>query len=530
MTATEQEPEELDVLVVGAGISGIGAGRYLRVEHPSKSFAILEARSASGGTWDLFRYPGVRSDSDLHTFGYDFRPWRDRESIATSDRILRYLRETATESGLDPHVRYHHRVVAADWSSETARWLVEVERTDTGERLRLAARWIFCASGYYRYDEGYTPHLEGRDRFRGEVVHPQHWPDELDHAGKRVVVIGSGATAVTLVPALAETAAHVTMLQRTPTYVMPVPSVDRVALRLRRWFGEERGYAMTRRKNIAQQRAVWLFCQRFPKAARRLIRRVNTKVLPEGYPVDEHFSPPYDPWDQRLCAAPDGDFFAAIRAGTASVVTDRIATFTEEGLLLESGRTLEADLVVTATGLNLQVFGGIGLSVDGRPVSVPDTVVHRGMMLSGVPNFAIAIGYTNSSWTLKVGLLCEYFCRLLRHMDEHGHDTVQAEAPPGLPTRPLLDFGAGYVKRSLAELPRQGPQPPWVMSTGYHDDRRLLREGAVADEHLHFSGPRDRVAEKSRESSGGRVDPAAAPSTRRQEEPPGRLTGTRSSP
>ena len=493
---TDQHVQELDVLVVGAGISGIGAGRYLRTEHPAKTFAILEARAGSGGTWDLFRYPGVRSDSDLHTFGYDFKPWRDRESIATADRILAYLRETATENGLDPHIRYHHRVVAADWSTDRARWLVDVERTDTGERLQLVARWIFCAAGYYRYDEGYTPHLEGLDTFRGEVVHPQHWPEGLAYDGKRVVVIGSGATAVTLVPAMAGTAGHVTMLQRTPTYVMPVPKADPVAQRLRRWFGEERGYALVRRKNIAQQRAVWQFCQRFPTVARRLIRRVNAKVLPEGYPVDEHFSPPYDPWDQRLCAAPDGDFFAAIRNGSASVVTDRIVTFTATGLLLESGRELEADVVVTATGLNLQVFGGMALRVDGRPVSVPDTVVHRGMMLSGVPNFAIAIGYTNSSWTLKVGLLCEYFCRLLRHMDEHGHDTAWAEVEPGLPTRPLLDFGAGYVQRSLADLPKQGPEAPWVMSTSYHDDRRLLRDGPVADEHLHFSGPAERAGEK----------------------------------
>jgi monooxygenase len=525
MTA-DHSVEELDVLVVGAGISGIGAGRYLRVEHPRRSFAILEARAASGGTWDLFRYPGVRSDSDLHTFGYDFKPWRDRESIATADRILDYLRETAAENGLDAHIRYHHRVVGADWSTESARWLVEVERTDTGKRLRIAARWIFCAAGYYRYDQGYTPHLQGRERFRGEIVHPQHWPEGLDHAGKRVVVIGSGATAVTLVPAMAATAGHVTMLQRTPSYVMPVPKEDRIGVRLRRWFGEERGYALTRRKNIAQQRAVWRFCQRFPGAARRLVRRVNTKVLPEGYPVDEHFNPPYDPWDQRLCAAPDGDFFRAIRTGRASVVTDRIVTFTEKGLLLESGQEMEADLVVTATGLNLQVLGGMGLSVEGRPVSVPDTVVHRGMMLSGVPNFALSIGYTNSSWTLKVGLLCEYFCRLLGHMDEHGHDTAWAEAQPGLTTRPLLDFGAGYVQRSLAHLPKQGPEAPWVMSMSYHHDRRLLRGGDVADEHLHFSGPVERAGKKF----AGSVDPTSAPSTCSQEEPPGHLTGNRSSP
>jgi monooxygenase len=494
MTQTPSPTEHVDVLVVGAGISGIGVGRYLRTEHPTKSFAILEARGASGGTWDLFRYPGIRSDSDLHTFGYEFKPWRDRESIAAAPRILGYLREAATESGLDPHIRYHHRVVSAAWSTEDARWLVEVERSDTGERLQLTAGWVFAASGYYRYDEGHTPHFEGRERFRGQIVHPQQWPEDLDHSGKRVVVIGSGATGVTLVPAMAATAAHVTMLQRTPSYILPVPTEDAIANLMKRVLGEQRAYPLIRRKNIAQQRAIWRFCQKFPRAARKLIRAVNVKQLPEGFPVDEHFNPPYDPWDQRLCVVPDGDLFRAIRNGQASVVTDRIATFTETGLLLESGQELEADIVVTATGLTLQLFGGIDLTVDGRPVSAPDTVVYRGMMLSGVPNFALAIGYTNSSWTLKVGLLCEYFCRLLAHMDAHGYDTAWAVADPEMPRRPLLDFGAGYVQRSLDQLAKQGQEAPWLMSMNFHDDRKLLRGGDVADEHLHFSSPATRRA------------------------------------
>ncbi|MBC6446228.1 flavin-containing monooxygenase [Actinokineospora xionganensis] len=479
--------EHVDVLIVGAGISGIGAGRYLRTEHPSKSLVILEARAASGGTWDLFRYPGIRSDSDLHTFGYEFKPWRDKESIASADRILAYLRETATENGLDGHIRYHHKVLAAAWSTEDARWLVDVERTDTGERSRLSAGWIFSAGGYYRYDEGFTPHFEGRDRFAGRIVHPQHWPEDLDYAGKRVVVIGSGATAVTLVPAMADTAGHVTMLQRTPSYIVPVPKEDKVASLLTRVFGAERGYALTRRKNIAQSRAIWRFCQRFPGAARKIIRSLNVKLLPEGFPVDEHFNPPYDPWDQRLCAVPDGDLFRAIRKGKASVVTGRIETFTETGIRLENGAEVEADIIVTATGLNIELFGGIDLTVDERPVSFPDTVVYRGMMLSGVPNFAIAIGYTNSSWTLKIGLLCEYFCRLLRHLDDHGHHAVWAVADPDLPTRPLLDFGAGYVQRSLTLLPKQGPAAPWLMAMDYHEDREQMRHGAVVDGHLHFS-------------------------------------------
>ena len=488
MTRTQTPVEHLDVLIVGAGISGIGAGRHLRTEHPAKTFAVLEARAASGGTWDLFRYPGIRSDSDLHTFGYEFKPWRDEESIASAPRILAYLRETATENGLDPHIRYHHRLVAAAWSSEQARWTVDVERTDTGERLQLTASWLFAGAGYYRYDEGYTPHFEGRERFRGPVVHPQAWPEDLDCTGKRVLVIGSGATAVTLVPALAGSAAHVTMLQRTPSYVLPVPRHDALANRLRALLGEERGYALTRRKNIATGTAIWRFCMRFPRTARRLIRWVNTKQLPAGYPVDEHFNPPYDPWTQRLCAVPDGDLFRAIRNGEASVVTDRIVTFTEEGVLLESGRELAADVIVTATGLNVQAFGGIALTVDGRPVDLTGTVAYKGMMLSGVPNFAYAIGYTNSSWTLKVGLLCEHFCRLLAHLDAHGYDSCRPEvADPSMPTRPLLDFGAGYVQRAVAQLPRQGDRTPWRTSTSWSADVALLRSGSVVDPELHFS-------------------------------------------
>jgi monooxygenase len=488
VTTTQTPVEHLDVLVVGAGISGIGAGRYLTTELPATSFAVLEARAASGGTWDLFRYPGIRSDSDLHTFGYEFKPWRDEQSIADAPRILAYLRETITENGLDAHIRYHHRVLAASWSTADARWTVDVERTDTGERLQLSAGWLFCAGGYYRYDEGFTPVFPGRERFRGPIVHPQHWPEDLDYAGKRVLVIGSGATAVTLVPAMAETAGHVTMLQRTPSYVLPVPRNDALADRLRALLGEERAFALTRRKNIARGIGIWKFCQKYPKAARRLIRWVNTKQLPEGYPVDEHFNPPYDPWDQRLCAVPDGDLFRAIRNGTADVVTDRIETFTENGVLLASGRELEADVIVTATGLNVQAIGGISLTVDGEPVHLPDTVAYKGMMLSGVPNFVLAIGYTNSSWTLKIGLLCEHFCRLLAYMDAHGYDVARPEpSDPDMPTRPFLDFAAGYIQRAVDQLPRQGDRMPWLTSMSYSSDVKLLRADSVTDPELHLS-------------------------------------------
>lgn len=480
---------DLDVLIVGAGISGLGAAYYLQREHPRKTYAILEARGAIGGTWDLFRYPGIRSDSDLHTFGYEFRPWRDEDSIAGADKILAYLRETAREHGIDRAVRFHTKVIAAEWSSPDAHWTVEVEKN--GERETLTCSWLFCAGGYYRYDEGFTPHFEGRERFRGQIVHPQHWPEDLDYTDKKVLVIGSGATAVTIVPAMAPAAGHVTMLQRTPTYVLPVPAQDPIGLALRKVLSPDRAFAITRRKNILQQQLTWRFARRFPKAARRLIRRFNAKLLPEGYPVDEHFNPPYNPWDQRLCVVPDGDLFTAIRSGKASVVTDRVRAFTENGVLLESGRTLEADIVITATGLNVQAFGGMALTVDGAPVHLPDTLSYKGMMLSGVPNFAYAIGYTNSSWTLKVGLLCEHLCRLLAHMDAHGYDTARpVVADPDAPTRPFLDFGAGYIRRVVDQLPRQGERAPWLTSMSYFADVKLLRRLPVEDDELHFSRAR----------------------------------------
>ncbi|MDR3658919.1 MAG: NAD(P)/FAD-dependent oxidoreductase [Mycobacterium sp.] len=486
-TTNHTDIEQLDVLIVGAGISGIGAAYYLQQEHPGRTYTILESRGATGGTWDLFRYPGIRSDSDLHTFGYEFKPWRDEHAIATADKILAYLRETVSENGMDRNIRFHHKVLGAAWDSDTARWLVDVERA--GELIQISANWLFCAGGYYRYDQGFTPEFPGRDRFMGQVVHPQHWPEDLDYTGKKVVIIGSGATAVTLVPSMADTAAHVTMLQRSPTYIMPVPAKDAFANLAGRVLGAERGYALARRKNIAKQRAVYTFCQKYPAAARRLIRSINAKQLPKGYPVDEHFSPAYNPWDQRLCAVPDADLFKAVSSGKASVVTDRIATFTETGIQLESGQHLDADIIVTATGLNVQLFGGVALTVDGAPVDFARTVAYKGIMLSGVPNFAFAIGYTNSSWTLKVGLLCEHFCRLLSHMDANGFDTVRPEVgDPEMDTLPLLDFAAGYVQRVADTLPRQGVDGPWVMSMNYNLDREVLRNGAVTDPNLRFEG------------------------------------------
>ena len=480
--------EHVDVLIVGAGISGIGAAYYLQTEQPNKTFAILEARGATGGTWDLFRYPGIRSDSDLHTFSYEFKPWEDDKAIAGADAILAYLRETAAENNIDDKIRLHHKVLSAAWSTDDARWLVETERTDTGERRTMSCGWLFCAGGYYRYDQGFTPEFEGRERFGGQIVHPQHWPEDLDYSGKRVVVIGSGATAVTLIPSMAGTAAHVTMLQRSPTYVMPLPSEDAIANALRGLLGAKLAYAITRRKNIIQQRAIYRLCQRYPRSAKRVLRYLNARLLPKDYPVDEHFKPAYNPWDQRLCVVPDGDLFKAISAGDASVVTDRITTFTERGIMLESGLELEADIIVTATGLNLQAFGGVAMTVDGIEVNVADRVAFKGFMLDGVPNFAFTFGYTNSSWTLKVGLVGDHFCRLLAHLDANGHNICYPQInDPQMATHPFLGIGSGYVQRSIDQFPRRGDDGPWQVIMDYNHDAKILREGPVEDENLRFT-------------------------------------------
>jgi monooxygenase len=484
--------EQLDVLVVGAGISGVGVAHALRTRVPWATFAILEARSAPGGTWDLFRYPGVRSDSDLYTFGFDFKPWRDDQAIADAARIRGYLDEAIRDDGLHELIRLRHRVVAASWSSVRARWSVVVEHTDTGRRETLTCRWLFCAGGYYRYDTGYRPRFPGEDEYTGTVVHPQEWPADLDVAGRRVLVVGSGATAVTLVPALAGTAAHVTMLQRTPSYVLALPRRDPVAAVLRRLLGDARSFTWMRRKSIAQQIVVWFLCQRFPGVARRVLRGLAARRLPPGYPVDVHFNPPYGPWDQRLCVVPDGDLFAVLRSGQADVVTDRIETFTAAGVRVSSGTELEADIVVLATGLVVQPFGGIELTVDGEPVRAPDTVAYKGMMLSGVPNFAFSVGYTNLSWTLKVGPVGRHLCTLLAYLSAGGFDScVPAPADPGMPTRPVLDFGAGYVRRAVDLLPRQGSRPPWRTSATYLADVRLFRRSADEHRELRFGRTAD---------------------------------------
>jgi monooxygenase len=503
VTGEAGSAEHLDVLIVGAGLSGIGAACHLRRRLPGKRFAILEARENLGGTWDLFRYPGIRSDSDMFTLGYRFRPWTDPTSIADGDAILRYIRETARDYGVDRHIRYQRRVLSLSWDGGQALWTAEVHRTDTGESEWLTADFVYSCTGYYRYDEGYTPDFPGTDRFGGTIVHPQHWPEDLDPAGKRFVVIGSGATAVTLVPSLARRAEHVTMLQRSPSYVTSLPARDPVADLLRRWLPTRLAYALVRWKNIAVGTGFYKLSRGAPSLVRRFLRWRLQRQLPHDFDIDMHFTPSYDPWDQRLCLVPDNDLFRALWSGRASMVTDTIDTFTEEGVTLGSGATLEADVIVTATGLNLLMLGGIELTVDGEAVDVAETVAYKGMMLSGVPNFAFAVGYTNASWTLKVDLASDYVCRLLRHMDEHDYAQVTPKAPPeDLERRPLIDLESGYVKRSLHELPQQGARAPWELHQNYVRDIQLFRRGELDDEGVRFErAPVSRRAGEARRSS-----------------------------
>jgi len=476
--------EHVDVLVVGAGISGIGAAYHLQRSCPDRTYAILEARDDIGGTWDLFRYPGIRSDSDMYTLGYSFKPWTDPKAIADAPSILAYLRETAREHGIDRKIRFGQRVKRASWSSADARWTVETERA------AFTCDFLFMCSGYYDYAAGYTPELPGTERFAGRIMHPQKWPDDLDYAGKRVVVIGSGATAVTLVPAMAKTAAHVTMLQRSPTYIVSMPGEDRVANWLRRRLPGGVAYAISRWKNVLLGMWFYRFCRRNPTRARALITRWLTNELGPGFDVATHFNPRYNPWEQRVCLVPDSDLFAAMRAGRASIVTDQIETFTEKGLRLRSGTELEADIVVTATGLNLLFLGGLEATVDGVRVDFAQTVNYKGMMFSDVPNLALAIGYTNASWTLKAELICRYVCRLLNHMTK----TRMRQCTPRLrdsrfEPMPFLDLTSGYVQRAIDRFPKQGSRTPWRLHQNYALDLLMLQRGSVDDGVMEFSNP-----------------------------------------
>jgi cation diffusion facilitator CzcD-associated flavoprotein CzcO len=482
--------EHIDVLIVGAGLSGIGAAHYVQTECPWASYAIFEARDAIGGTWDLFRYPGIRSDSDMFTLGYSFRPWPGAKSIADGASILQYIKDTAAESGIDRKIRFNHRIVRAAWSTEDARWSITAERTDTGETVHLAAGFLFSCSGYYRYDKGYQPEFDGMDRFAGTIVHPQQWPEDLDYAGKRVVVIGSGATAVTLVPAMAETAGHVTMLQRSPTYIVSMTNKNPLIPLLRRLLpGRAAGRAIRWVLAVLTQ-GFYQLSQRRPEFVKRMIRRGVQRQLPAGYDVDTHFRPRYNPWDQRLCVVPDGDLFKAISSGRASVVTDEVDTFTETGLLLKSGAKLDADIIITATGLELLFIGGIELSVDGEIVDLPSRLTYKGMMLEGVPNLALAIGYTNASWTLKCDLTCNYVTRLLNRMHETGmRQAMPVNSDATVVPQPLLGLSSGYVMRSAHKFPKQGSRFPWQVHQSYVRDYRALKLRGIDDDAMVFSNP-----------------------------------------
>ena len=485
--------EHLDVLVVGAGLSGIGAACQLRRRRPQASFAVLEARGAVGGTWDLFRYPGVRSDSDMYTLGYSFRPWTGGAAITDGASIREYIADTAREFGVEDRIRYHHRVVSARFCTAQGRWTVVIERPGPDgavETATLTCGFLLTCTGYYRYDQGHTPQFAGVAEFTAagrRVVHPQQWPADLDVSGRHVVVIGSGATAVTLVPTLARDAAHVTMLQRSPSWVLALSSHDHLADRLRGRVPEKVAYSLVRAKNVVLTTVSYQFSRRRPAAARRFLRERVAARLPQGFDVDRHFTPQYDPWDQRVCFVPDGDLFRAVRSGGASVVTDGIETFTADGLRLTSGAELPADVVVTATGLDVLFLGGVRLEVDGRPVDPADRVVYRGMMLSDVPNFAFALGYTNASWTLKIDLVTEHVCRLLEFMQRRDHRVVTPGRPRDPRRRPLIDVRSGYVRRAAGKLPQQGVTSPWRLRQNYPADLWTLRHRRVDDPALTFS-------------------------------------------
>jgi cation diffusion facilitator CzcD-associated flavoprotein CzcO len=482
--------EHFDVLIIGAGLSGIGAGVHLQKHCPGRSYAILEGRGSMGGTWDLFRYPGIRSDSDMYTLGYSFKPWEEAKAIADGPSILNYIKDTASEYGIDRRIRYHHQVRRASWSTQDARWTVEAERGSAREPVTLTCNFLFVCGGYYKYSAGYTPEFPGAGRFKGRIVHPQKWTDDIEYAGKRVVVIGSGATAVTLVPEMAKTAAHVTMLQRSPTYVVARPAEDGMANWLRRHFPAMFAYGITRWKRVLLQQYFFNLCRRRPAYAKKLILGGVRAYLGPDYDVDRHFTPRYNPWEQRMCLVPDADLFTAIRRKKASVVTDQIETFTEKGLQLKSGAELEADLIVTATGLDLEILSGVQLTVDGKAVEPSKTYNYKGLMYSGVPNLASSFGYTNASWTLKCDLTCEYVCRLLNHMKKRGY----AQCTPRLndasiTAEPWVDFSSGYIQRSLAKFPKQGSKAPWKLRQNYARDIMTLRFGRIDDGVMEFSNP-----------------------------------------
>lgn len=492
--------QHFDVLIIGAGVSGVGMACHLTKDCPGKSYAILERRHDLGGTWDLFRYPGIRSDSDMYTFGYNFRPWTGGKVLADGPAIKNYVRETAEEYGVSKNIRFGTAVKEANWSSEDKQWHVTAENEDTGETLTFTSRFLVGCTGYYNYDAGYKPQFKDEDKFKGQVIHPQHWPEDLEYEGKRIVVIGSGATAITLVPTMAEKADHVTMLQRSPSYLMPLPSTDLVTVGLQKVLPNKLAYKITRGRNITIARALFERSRKSPKAMRRLLLSIVRQQV--GKNVDmRHFSPSYNPWDQRLCVVKDGDLFKALKSGKASMATDHIDRFTENGILLKSGQELEADIVITATGLDIQMLGGLEAKIDGTPVVMRDKVIYKNVMVDDVPNAAMIFGYTNISWTLKADIAAEYFCRLLNHMDKKGYEVaVPRDAENSATEDTMLGaLDSGYILRANDRLPRQGSHGPWKSNQNYLEDVKILRFDPIEDGYLEFDGIR-RVGKAARKA------------------------------
>ena len=476
-----------DVIVIGAGISGIGAGYHLQTKCPGKSYAILEGRDTIGGTWDLFKYPGIRSDSDMYTLGFSFFPWKEKEAIADGPSILKYLDETSKKFNIDKKIKFNHYVKDASWCSEKSVWTLKVEDKNLMDTVTISCNFIFMCSGYYSYEKGYTPDFEGINEFNGKIMHPQKWDTSIDYSDKEVIVIGSGATAVTLVPEMAKYAKHVTMLQRSPTYVVSAPQQDPLAIFLQKYLPSKLSYFIVRWKNILRQQWYFRLCKKNPKRVKDFIINQVRKSLGHDYDVDKHFTPNYNPWDQRMCLVPNGDLFKSIRKKQTSVVTDTIDKFTSTGIKLESGKTLAADLIVTATGLNLEICSNINLKVDGQDINLPDTVTYKGMMFSGVPNLVSTFGYTNASWTLKIDLVCEYFCRILNHMEKNELKSFLPKInDENLEIEPSIGLNSGYVKRAQKLLPKQGKKYPWKLNQNYIKDMFSLKFKKIEDGYIYF--------------------------------------------